>query len=376
MSIPNYTLGQGLRPYILPHLKNVIGSGALPQTKIENIGTLNMLQSMKKPQVLRINNAVGHKEAVQIKYLQHYTKAYASTDESAQCNNTLFDPYKEATANLQAFRFIPLHLDDEVVAQYENDASSMITKGTPPTALMNEMLERIMVGANAVLSGINSDLLTLLTAGTNRSTGVATAKTLNIPLSSVNNDLATSVNEILSDFAVNLLSSNPIILAGAGSLMHKFLLQQYAKSANQAGLNTAIQAAGLTAYIDGELPTIFGAQNFFAIERDSVQIVEYMRYTGFKAGQKPGASTFGTIELPMQVGQDIKAVEFDYQLRYNDCPSTLTDSYYGTSVTVQKGYTLILSKKCGLFQIPSDAYRGIDANLGVNGVLRYNATNL
>lgn len=376
MSIPNYTLGIGLRPYILPHLRNIIGEGALPQTKIEHVGFLNLLQSQDKPKLLRLNNAAGHKESVQIKYLQRLTEAYSGTNEADVCSSAIIDPYKEATADLSSFRFVALHLDDETVAQYENDASAMVSAGSPPTQLMKEMLERIMSGANAVLTGVRTDLLTSLVAGTNRVTGLSTAKTLNFPLNSTNNDLTASINGILSDFSVNLLSSNPIILANAGSLMHQFLLQQYAKSANQAGINTAVEAAGVTGFVDAGVGSIFGAQNFLAIERNSVQIVEYLQFTGFKAGAKPGGSVFGTIPLPMQVGRDVKLIEFDYQLKYNDCATTITDSYYGTPLTMQKGYTLILSKKCGLFQIPADAYRGIDANLGVNGVLRYNATNV
>lgn len=376
MSIPNYPLGQGLRPYILPHLRNIIGEGALPQTKIENVGFLNLLQSQNKPALLRLNNAAGHKESVQIKYLQRYTEAYAGTVEGDVCSTVNFDPYKEATANLTSFRYMALHLEDELVAQYENDASNMVTAGTPPTQLMKEMLERIMVAANAVLTGVRTDLLTSLVAGVNRSTGNNAAKTINFPLNSTNNDLSADINEILSDFAVNLLRGNPLILTGAGSLMHKYLLQQYAKSANQAGINTAVEAAGVTGFVDAGVNTIFGANNFLAIEKDSVQIVEYMQFTGFKAGAKPGASVFGTIPLPMQVGNDVKLVEFDYQLRYNDCATTLTDGYYGTPITVQKGYSLILSKKCGLFQVPADAYRAIDPNVSVNGVLRYDATNV
>lgn len=376
MSIPNYALGQGLRPYILPHLRNIIGEGALPQTKIEHVGFINFLQSQNKPKVLRLNNPAGHKESVQIKYLQRLTKAYTGTNEADVCNTAIVEPYKETTATLNSFRYIALHLDDELVAKYENEASNMITVGGPPTEIMKEMLERLMTAANALLSGVDSDLLTALVAGTNRATGLATAKTINFPLNSTNNDLNADMNEVYSDFAINLLSGQPEILTAPGSLMHKYMLQQRFKSYNQAGINTAIEVAGLNAYIDAEMGTTFGAQNFLAIEKNTVQMVEYLQFTGFKAGPKPGGSVFGTIPLPMQVGQEVKLVEFDYQLKYSDCATTLTDGYYGTPITIQKGYNLILSKKSGLFQIPTDAYKNIDPNFGSNGVLRYNATNV
>lgn len=376
MSIPNYALGQGLRPYLLRHLKTIIGEGALPQTKIEHVGFLNLLQRQNKPEILRLNNAAGHRESVQVKHLQRYTDAFTGTVEGDVCSTTLFEPYKEATATLSSFRYIALHLEDELVAQYEDDASKMVSVGAPPTKIMNEMLERVMTAANAVLSGVDTDLLTALVAGTNRVTGNANAKTINFPLNSTNNDLNADINEVYSDFAVNLLTGNPQILTAPGSLMHKYVLQQRFKSYNQAGINTAIELAGLDTYVDAKMSTLFGAQNFLAIEKNSVQIVEYMQFTGFKAGVKPGSSIFGTIQLPMQVNQDVELVEFDYQLRYNDCAQTLTDGYYGTPITVQKGWSMIISKKCGLFQVPSDAYRAIDPNVSVNGVLRYNATNV
>lgn len=379
MSTPNYPLGQGLRPYILPHLRDIVGGGALPQTKIEHVGFLNFLQSQNKPEFLRLDTSGGHLKAVQIKYLQRYTEDYAGTDETAVCNNTNFDSYKEASANLSSFRFIAIHLEDELLASYEEEATAAISAGTPPGPFMREMMERLMTAANAVLGGVRTDLLTTLTSGgigVNRVTGSAAAVTVNFPLNTTNNPLNSSINQIVSDFAVNLLSGDPEIITAPGSLMHQFLLQQRAKGTDQSGVDTRIYAAGVRGYVDQKIATLLGANQFLAIERNSVQIVEYLQYRGFKAGWKPGASMFGTIPLPVQVGNDIMPVEFDYQLRYNDCNQTLTDGYYGTPLVVKKGYNIILSKKCGLFQVPNDAFRAIDPNVSVNGVLRYNATNV
>jgi hypothetical protein len=100
-----------------------------------------------------------------------------------------------------------------------------------------------------------------------------------------------------------------------------------------------------------------------------------MRYTGFKAGVKPGASQFFVIELPMQMGNDVIPVKFDVQLRYNDCDETFTDAYYGTPLTLHKGYNLIISKTSGLFAIPADAYRATDPMVGNRGTLRYALSN-
>lgn len=375
MSTPNYPLGLGLRPYLLPHLRDIIGSGNLPQTKIEHVGFLNFLQAQDRPEILRLDNAAGHRNSVQVKYLQRLTEDYAQTDESQMCNVTTTLPYREATVNTPSFAFVAIHIDNDLLAKYEDDATSTKNLGTPSTPIMKEFLEQMMAGANALLTSLRTQLLTTLVVGTNRATGNANAKTINFPLNSTNNPLNADINEILTDFDINLMTGTPNIIAAPGSWMHRFLLQQYAKSYNQAGINTAIEAAGITGFIDTKIATLFGPNQFLAIEKNSVQLVEYMRYTAFRAGWMPGNSMFGTIPLPVQVGNDVRLMEFDYQLRFNDCPATITDSYYGTPFTMQPGYTIILSKRCGIFQIPPDAWKGGDPEFGTNGVLRYDSTN-
>lgn len=374
----NYPLGQGLRPYILPHLKYIIGEKALPQTKLERMGFINFLQSQDKPELLRLNvNGGGHMSSVQIKYKQRFTEDYALKNEGAVCNSVNNSVYLETQANLTSFNSFAVHIDNELLAQYEVDSTAMMSAGTtPPTSLMKEFMETLMTAANAVLLGLDQDLITTLTPGINRVIGTNTARTINVPLNSTQNDLTSDLNRVLVDCKVNLFGGKPILLLNTGSLLDSYVMQQKFKSANQAGINTAIELAGFTAYDDSKVGTVFGAQNFLAIDPNTVQIVEYMKYKTFKAGWMPGDSMFGTIDLPMQQGEEVKLVEFDYQLRFVSCPTVTTDSYYGTPITLQTGYSIILSKKAGLFQVPQTAYRGTDPNLGVNGVLRYNLTNV
>lgn len=373
MSVPNYPLGQGFRPYLLRQLANIVGEGNLPQHKIEHVGFMNFLQSQNKPEILRLNNTAGHLQAVQVKYLQRLTEEFTGTNEGDVCSHAYFEPYHEATANLTSFRFVPLYLGDEIVAQYEDDASRTLSVGAPPTMIMNEMLERIMTAANAIIGGVRTDLLTSLTIGNNRVTGNATAQTINFELDTNLLPLNDGMTKILTDYSINLGSGKPEIV-GSG-LIHNFFLQQVAKGVAQSGLNTAIEAAECKFYYDQKANDILGANQFVVIEPNTVQIVEYMQYTGFKAGAKPGSSIFGTLALPMQVGQDVLPIEFDYQLKYVECPTEYINQYYGNTMLLQKGWTCILSKKCGIFQIPADAYNGIDPMLGVNGVFRYTSTN-
>jgi hypothetical protein len=164
---------------------------------------------------------------------------------------------------------------------------------------------------------------------------------------------------------------------GSG-LMLNFMNQQIAKGNNQSGLNTSIEAAGVQFYYDQYAQGIFGANQFLAISPDAVQLVEFARYTGPYGGRK-GISDFGSFVLPMRMSATkVMPVQFDYQLRYLDCPSEVAgvNDYYGTPVSGYRGWQMIISKKCGLFQVPTNAYRANDFLASSNGVLRYTATNV
>ncbi len=369
------TLGQGFMPYLLNHIKTIVGLPATPQYKLELMGFTNLLLNQDRPQVLRLNNASGHRETIQIRFKQRYLQEHTFTDESQVCNNTLIEPRMEASVDLSSFRAIALYLEDETVARYENDASKSIAVGQPSTAFMNEMMEEIYRATSAILQGVNTDLLTQFVGniGVNRVTGTNAAKTINLDKDATKNNLQEGMTEVDSDFMINLMSGRNQMF-GSG-LLNNYFLQQYAKSYNQAGINTALEAGNRDWYYDQSASTILGANQFVSVEKNAVQLVEYLQYTGFKAGVRPGASTFGILPLPLFMGQNVKPLMFDFQLRYFDCPTALTAGYYGTPLTVQKGWNLILSKKTGLFQIPNTAYRAADVMFNNNGTLRYVATN-
>jgi hypothetical protein len=366
------TLGVGFRPYLLPHIRTILGD-ATPQYKIEPVGFVNLLSSQSRPKVLRLNNAAGHRETVQIKYKQRYTVDF--TDTVASCDNTNVQAYREMEVNLDSFRQIAIHIEDETIANYTDDASKMVKLGTPPTDIMNELLDEIMNAASAILEGVNLDLMTIAAAnvGVNRRTGLNTATAINLNRDGANNLLTDGLNQILADYTINGGKGVPQVF-GSG-LFHNFMLQQNAKSADQSGYNTAIQAAGVKFYHDLQAANVLGANEIIVAQPNTLQWIEYMQYTGFKAGLKPDGSEFFVISLPMQIGADVKLIDFDVQLKYNSCPEIFTDAYYGTTSTLQKGYNIIISKKSGLFTVPADAYRGTDLLTGNRGTLLYSITN-
>ena len=369
---PAITLGQGFRPYVLETLKSIT-EGSTPQFKLDEFGFLNMLMRQRKPNILRLNNSRGHRKSVSVEAKQRFTVDF--TDTAKSCDQTNQITKYEVDVDLSATRQIAIHVEDETIAQYMDDASRTVAVGAPPTPMMMEFIEDIMLSANALLEGINTDLSTTAAAavGVNRVTGDNNAQTLNINKDGDVNPLTDGVTKLLSDYRRNQAKGRPQIV-GSG-LFYNHVLQQIAKSPNQSGLDTRIMASTFDFYHDLQFEDAFGADEIVVYEPNAVQLVEYMEYTGFKAGEKPGRSIFGTLPLPMQMGSDITPVEFDFQLRYNDCQETLTDSYYGTSLVLEKGFNLIISKQVGLFTIPSGAYRATDVLNGNRGSYRYAVTN-
>jgi hypothetical protein len=366
------TLGSGFAPYLLNHIKTV-SADATPQYKLDPQGFINLLQSQTKPQILRLDTNGGHKKTVQIRYKQRWTKDF--TDTTKSCDVTNVGTRAETSVELASTRQFAIHIEDETIAQYEEDASKMINLGNPATGIMNELLEEITIAANAILEGVNEDLSTLAVSaiGKNRVTGSVNTQSVNFTLDTNSTPLTAGLTKILSDYKINGGSGVPQ-LWGSG-LMYNFMLQQASKSPDQSGFDTRVLANGMAFYHDLGASSVLGSNQFVAYQPNSVQMVEYLEYTGFKAGAKPGASFFGTFALPMVSGSEVLPVLFDLQLKYNDCQTTLTDAYYGTTLTLEKGYNLIISKQSGLFTIPSGAYRATDALTGNRGSLRFTATN-
>ena len=365
-------MANGLAPYLLNDLKT-LAQGAYPSHKVDLKGFLAMLTSGNGAAPIQTSTLAGHKKEVRFWYRNRNTKP--QTDTAASCDQVLTPARKEATVSVGNTRQIAWHLPDELVAQYMEEASQRVNiPGGPINGASAELFDIIMSGANGILQGVNDDLLGLVTWGKNRVSGSNAAVTLNLSADTQVQKLTTGMPKLLSDYKLNDLSGMPNVV-GAG-LFYAYMLSQNWKGTDQGGFNSASATGMINYFADQDFANIVGANHIGVFEPGSIQLVEYLEYTGFKAGQKPGASEFGVIALPaMSVDGTMLPVKFDWQLKYIDCPTTLTDAYSGSSSTYQKGWSFIMKKDFGLFQVPSDAYRQEDGAYQVNGSLRYNVTN-
>ncbi len=357
-------------------MQKEIHKDASPQYKVEPYGLLASLYTAHSRGAIKNNSFDGHTQTVKVKGKKRVTPADVS--DSASCDNTNTIPYFEDTVSVANYRQYAFHIEDETIAQFDAYASQnvRVPGSAPATDLMFEFYDSLMTAASGILTAVNRDLWTLALAaiGVNRRTTNNTATNLNITQNTTLNVLTAGATQLKRDFALNSFTGTPIVV-GAG-LFHNWILQQPASGQALNGINSAIQAAGFNFFHDEDLDVQASASNRIAMyEKDAIQIVEYMKYKGFKAGAK-GTSIFGTLMAPMAgANGQLIPVEFDYQLKYNDCAEEFSYVDGSEAVTLEKGWNMIVSKNFGLYTIPSTAYDASDVLTGNRGSLYYTITN-
>lgn len=366
-------------------MQKEVTKDATPQYKVEPYGFLASLYAAHSRGVIKnMVEETGHYRTVKVKAKKRLL--IGDTRTTPSCDTVITVPYTEQTVTLTGYRETAISITDETIAAFDAYASAIVAASqagiAPPSAgqipgggLMFEFFDSLQVAANGLLSGVDYDLVALAVAaiGVNARVSSAAAQTINIPQDATTNLLSDGIPQIWRDLSLNNMNGKPIIV-GAG-FWDAFARSQAAiGGANQAGIDTRIQAAAFDYFRDEQVPDALGADNQIIVyEKDAVQIVEYLKYTGFKAGMK-GTSIFGTLMLPYVANGQLIPVSFDYQLKYQDCPTDMTvDGYESTSV--DRGWVLIVSKTFGLYTIPSTAYQGLDNLAGNRGSLRYLITN-
>lgn len=378
MSSFNYAFqtGIGLNPYLLKNIADVFGKENAPQYKVDNIGFLNLLKS-QNPNSLKLNRPTGDPGQIQflnVKYRQRAVVGQTQTSDTCATGNT--SPYMEVAVPLNIYRQFALYLEDGLVQEYTDDAARTQSLGLPPTKIMNEMLEQIKAATNAVLVGLDQDMLNSVVFGNNAITGSNATVAININKDITQLSLTDGLTKILTQTQQNIFASGSPQIVGSGLFLN-FMNQQAAKGLQFNGLNTKLQSNGVDFYFDQYASTILGSDQIAVFSPNDVQIVEFDRFTGVFSGQK-GISYFGNFVLPLQVGiAQVMPISFDYQLRYLDCPESVAaiNDYYGTPISGFRGWQMIISKKCGLFQPPTNAFKASDYLVNTNGVLRYTITN-
>lgn len=329
---------------------------------------------------LKRGDNAGHIRDVILKYRKRgVPDAVATTDN---CDIDIAPQYNEVTLPLTQFAKYGIYISDEDLARYCEEATRMSTPAGWNSPFMNDFIDAIMEGANAVVGKMDQTLLTLMLTrfGTNVATGSNAATTVNINPDATQRDLEDGVTRILADAAINEMCGN-LNIVGSG-LFNNYELQNLASCCASNGIDTS-RFTGYNWYHDLYAADIWGTNQIAAFSSGSVGLIDLDRYRGWRAGRK-GTSEFFNAPLPVDCPQcngGFESLRFDMQLKYFDCPTLVNVGCEGETL-IDRGYVLYISKAYDLFTLPTDAYQNTaygdcydDRLSGSNGSLRYVITN-
>ena len=366
----------GYCPAMLQHMKYVIGQNA-PEHKITPSGFLRATlekgaQATPIADSLALANTAGHIKDLRLKYYQRTTPSQMATADN--CDIDLVQAYDEITIDTTSIVKFGLHFDQATIARYCDEASATVSIGAAPTRFMQEHLAGLMAAMNGFVGKIDQTLLGQIVWGKNAVTGANTAVTVNFNDDSTVNNFSEGWTKVMTDYRFNEGQGMPIVV-GSGLVDSAAVQAMIPAMTQYAQLNNNAAIGQMDYYHDIYMKDAVGTNQFGVFQPGTFGLVELDRYRGFRA-QQLGLSTFWNMAVPFNLpGSDglLGMLNIDFQLRELDCPTETTVGYEET--TLGAGYSLIMSKRFALWQVPNDAYLAADRLTGNNGALRYTATN-
>ena len=328
-----------------------------------------------------MDDGSGHIRNVSVYALQR--GAAGTTSTSDDCAIDAQPTRIEFNIPTTLFRKKSFYLDDRQVSAYMDDASAWVKKGTGLgdfPGFMQEFWDILVAQGNSLIADINSDLLTVQAASFGVNVNLASPtnamQTINFNKNATVKDYMSGMTKVENDAMMNefLIMNGTIVGAG---MFNAIMLDQRrnAVGLGQNGINDG-KLALPNYFFDPIAGSKWGDPDAFAVfDEDAVQLLEINRYKGSFGGDK-GISWFGTISLPLvdSLGDSsVSGIEFDVQIKYIDCPTSLVIN--GASTTVNRGWQVILSKAFHQVNVPANSYTAGDRLYGNNGTLLYKATN-
>jgi len=366
------TTGLALPVYLT---QQAVFRSANPENRLTPRGYLNYLLNNNTPRVISntIDDKSGYIRDVKISFQKRMGlgKTVTTDDCSIQARPAFFDRTIPSTL----FRKLGLFFEWKVIERFTEDALAMrnLPNSVPPTQQMQIVIDSFKSALNGILGDINDDLLTIQAAnfGKNSVTGLNTAKAINFPLSTTTNDLSVGFTMLMADAMANEIDPTLSGASFVGSgLINNFYLQQTYKPAIVPNIPNF--------YYDPRAQVKWGANQIGIFEKDAVQFVNICRFRGAAKSGRFGTSQFGTMRWPVKDAfgnTGLSDLEFDFQAREIDCPTPDMIIGGGTPEAVGRGVVFDLMCSYTQVNIPADAYDATDSLTGVNGTLRYTATN-
>lgn len=333
-----------------------------PQYKITPAGFLQML--LENPTTAQISNLKqirnGQERELKVRYMQRGLESEVSDIDDCETNIT--PEWKETSVGRPFFSKIGIHISDEDMRKYQDEATRTLTVGTPGAPLMLALYETMLVKLQGLIQRIDNNLLSAQSTrwGVNVVTGSNAPQTITFRNTPSMND---GIVKLLLDYQANELVGTPMI-AGNGAIQAYNVLQQL-KTGTDIGGFGANQT--FRVYADLNSVTKWGVNHFGVFAPGMIGMVDFNKNVGSYAGFK-GGSYFFTIPVPVQLANGtLSSLVLDAQLKYIDCPTYDDEGNF----IADRGWILLLSKHYGLFNAPDDMFAEGDRLRGVNGSLHY-----
>lgn len=369
-------MANGFCPAVLLHI-NDVAEGNAPGRKLHIAGFLSALFCCQNSTVSPLNTERfdgGHYRPMTVKYRQRPTLSHVQDEDDCDVNR--IPSYSEWNVPSLGHKQSSFFLTDDTIQQYCRDASATRAAGAPPTTVMQEIYDLMLEHANIVMRAINVDLVTDMATqfGENTTTGSDNGKVINIERTGNGMILDNGLIDLMRDIQENEICDNPCFIGGG--LWSALNMAQVIACCNNAGMD--ISRIGMPRfYYDKDTQSIWGQNSAALLAPGSVKFIGRNKYVGPFAGQK-ATSFFTTFAMPVQefgcnLDECLRDLIFDMQLKYIDCPTTITVN--GVETTVNRGWQVIISKDYALWVQPTNAYAASDPLADTNGTLKYFLTN-
>lgn len=371
-------MATGFCPALLLDINDVAGSNA-PGRKLQIAGFLSALFCCQNSlaNVIQSGTEGGHRRTLTVKYRPRPLTSIVQSEDD--CDINAQPAYSEWNVPALSHKQVSFFLPDETVRQYCIDASRLRdSPGSPRTSIMDEVYGLILEYANTLMKAVNQDLVAQMGTefGENASNGDDGGTLINFNSSPGSNYILTNgIIQMMRDIQENEFCGQPCLVGGG--LWSAQWMAHAITCCNQAGINFG-EAPLPKLFFDKDTQNIWGANSAGLFAPGSVKFISWDKYANPAFAGQRGQSFFTNFAMPVNefgcnLDDCLRDLRIDMQLKYIDCPQSVTIN--GVSTPVGRGWQVILSKDYALWVQPTTGYQAGDSLADTNGTIKYFASN-
>ena len=348
----------GIAQAILKNISEIAGMND-PQLKVSPVGFLKML--LENNAMTPVNNLpelqAGQDVDVKVRYMQRGIESEVTDRDD--CDADVTPEWKETTIGHALYSKIGIVITDAQMRKYQAAATDPTSLGAEGASVSRALYETILTHVNALISKIDRNLVAAqaLKFGVNAAYGNSNAQRIALGTKADMND---GVVKLIMDSETNEINDQ-LLVCGNGLVRAFDIYNKLKTGVDSQGFG----ALDLRAYSDPKTTTGWGTNHFGVFAKGTIGFVDINKYVGEYAGEH-GGSYFFSLPMPVQINGVVLPINFDCQLKYEDCPI-----YEDGTKIADRGWKLFISKTYGLFNLPSDSFKSGDPLAGVNGAFHY-----